>query len=73
MSGARDEAWDLAVELMGCEGLPEWRDTVRRRAKNAARIADKVIEPSLVERLVRPIVNDEGKRGVRFNVQVIAS
>lgn len=73
MSGARDEAWDLAVELMDCPDVPTWRDTVRRRAKNAALIADKVIDPSLVERMLRPIVSDERKRGVRFNVQVIAS
>ena len=73
MSGARDEAWDLAVELMGARELPEWRDIVRKRAKNAARIADKVIDPSLVDRLVRPIASAEQKHGVRFNVQVIAS
>ena len=73
MSGARDEAWDLAVQLMSARELPEWRDIVRRRAKEAALIADKVIEPSVIERLVRPIANDEKKHGVRFNVQVIAS
>lgn len=73
MSGARDEAWKLAVELMEARDLPTWRDTVRRRAKNAAVIADKVIDPSLMERVLRPIVADERKRGVRFNVQVIAS
>gem|GEM_PF-5719192 len=73
MSGARDEAWDLAVELMDARELPEWRDIVRKRAKSAARIADKVIDPSLVDRLVRPIASAEQKHGVRFNVQVIAS